>query len=179
MPSELKDRIAEALAESGKSKAELARYCQVAPASVTAWFNGKTKSLDAVSAIKAAMFLGVNALWLTTGKGEKAAGVGEIYEEESTPDGFVEIPEYEITFGAGDCFTPSYEEVTEIRRALYREDWLKNQASSQRTADASKCTAIAWCQFSLMATEYFATAARVRKSSMGRFTSFVMANPFV
>lgn len=69
MPSELKDRIAEALAESGKSKAELARYCQVAPASVTAWFNGKTKSLDAVSAIK-------------------AAGVGEIYEEESTPDGF-------------------------------------------------------------------------------------------
>ena len=30
MPSELKDRIAEALAESGKSKAELARYCQVA-----------------------------------------------------------------------------------------------------------------------------------------------------
>ncbi len=127
MPSELKDRIAEALAESGKSKAELARYCQVAPASVTAWFNGKTKSLDAVSAIKAAMFLGVNALWLTTGKGEKAAGVGEIYEEESTPDGFVEIPEYEITFGAGDCFTPSYEEVTKIRRALYREDWLKSQ----------------------------------------------------
>ena len=72
MPSELKDRIAEALAESGKSKAELARYCQVAPASVTAW-----------------------------------------------------------------------------------------------------------CQFSLMATEYYATAAQVRKSSMGRSTSFAMANPFV
>lgn len=127
MSTSLKDRISEALAESGKTKSELARYCDVAPASVTAWFNGKTKSLDAVSAIKAAMFLGVNALWLTTGKGEKKAGVQSVLEEETTPDGFVEILEYEITCGAGDCAEPTYEEVTESRRALYREDWLKNQ----------------------------------------------------
>ena len=109
MTTALKDRIAEALSDSGKTKSELARFCGVAPASVTAWFNGKTKSLDAVSAVKAAMFLGVNALWLTTGKGEKSSSVGEVFEEESAPDGFIEIPEFEITFGAGDCAVPTYE----------------------------------------------------------------------
>lgn len=127
MSTDLKDRISEALSESGKTKSELARYCSVAPASVTAWFNGKTKSLDAVSAIKASMFLGVNALWLTTGKGEKKAGVIPICDEDKAPDGFIEIPEYEISFGAGDCAEPTYEEITEVRRALYREDWLKAQ----------------------------------------------------
>ena len=44
MPSELKDRLAEALAQSGKSKIELARYCGVSHPSVTNWFNGRTKS---------------------------------------------------------------------------------------------------------------------------------------
>lgn len=127
MPTELKDRIAEALRDSGKTKIELARACNVAPSSVTAWFNGKSKRLDAVSAIRASLFLGVNALWLTTGKGEKEAGVGAVYEEDDVPQGFVEIPEYEITFGAGNCTEPTYEEASESRRAFYREDWFSRQ----------------------------------------------------
>lgn len=60
MPSELKDRLAEALAQSGKSKIELARYCGVSHPSVTNWFNGRTKELTSSNAMKAAVFLGVS-----------------------------------------------------------------------------------------------------------------------
>lgn len=127
MTSDLKTRMAEALQASGKTKSELARFCGVSQPSVTAWLNGKTKSLDAGSALKAAMLLGVNALWLATGKGDKTGGVTPISDDEPAPDGFIEVPEYEISFGAGDCAAPTYEETTETRRALYREDWLKGQ----------------------------------------------------
>lgn len=61
MTSDLKSRMAEALEASGKSKSELARFCGVSQPSVTAWLNGKTKSLDAGSALKASMFLVVSA----------------------------------------------------------------------------------------------------------------------
>ena len=67
MPSELKDRLAQALARSGKTKIELARYCGVSHPSVTNWFNGRTKELAASNAMKAAAFMGVNVEWLTTG----------------------------------------------------------------------------------------------------------------
>lgn len=127
MTSDLKSRMAEALEASGKTKSELARFCGVSQPSVTAWLNGKTKSLDAGSALKASMFLGVSALWLATGKGEKTAGALTISDAEPAPDGFIEVPEYEISFGAGDCAAPTYEETTETRRSLYREDWLRSQ----------------------------------------------------
>lgn len=124
--SELKDRLAEALHDSRKTKIELARFCGVSHPSVSAWCSGKTKELSASNALRAALFLGVNVDWLTTGKGEKFAGVESIHEEDDIPPGFVEIPEYEITFGAGDCSNPTFEEVSESRRALYREDWFRS-----------------------------------------------------
>ena len=49
--------------------------------------------------------------------------VGSICEEEETPDGFVSIPEFRVEFGAGSRFGPTYEEITEAKRAIYRRDW--------------------------------------------------------
>lgn len=67
----LKDRIAEALEESGETPAALARACGVSAPSVTDWLNGDTKTLKALPAIKAARFLKVSVYWLIEGTGAK------------------------------------------------------------------------------------------------------------
>lgn len=127
MPSELKDRLAQALALSGKSKIELARYCGVSHPSVTNWFNGRTKELTSGNAMKAAVFLGVSVQWLTTGKGDmKSGSVTALHDEDTVPEGFIEIPEYRVEFGCGDRCNPSFEEVSESKPAIYRLQWFRD-----------------------------------------------------
>lgn len=126
MKSELKDRMAKAIQRSGKTKAELARHCGVTRPAVSKWCNGNSKSIDAALAVKAATFLGVSAEWLATGRGElppEGDPVGAIYDEDEVPAGYVNVPEYRVEVGAGDCGEPSYEEETESKRALYRQEW--------------------------------------------------------
>lgn len=72
--STLKERMHEALNESGKNQSELAHACGVKPPSVNDWFSGKTLSLKAATAHRAAAFLGVNPLWLSEGRGPKRPG---------------------------------------------------------------------------------------------------------
>ena len=68
----LRERIAEAMHDAGKSQAELARACEVKAASVSDWISGKTQTMKAATAMRAADFLGVNVLWLTEGRGQKS-----------------------------------------------------------------------------------------------------------
>lgn len=67
--STLATRVLQALQESGHSQVELARACAIKPASVHDWTSGKTMSLKAATAQRAAAFLGVSMLWLTEGRG--------------------------------------------------------------------------------------------------------------
>lgn len=53
------------------TKSSLARAAHIDPASVSDWFNGKTKSLRGEVAIRAAAYLGVSSLWLASGKGSR------------------------------------------------------------------------------------------------------------
>lgn len=65
----LAERLRYALNETGRKQAELVAACGVKAASVSDWLSGKTKSLKAVTAQRAAAFLGVSLLWLTEGRG--------------------------------------------------------------------------------------------------------------
>lgn len=67
----LADRIKEALTDAGRTQADLAEACNIKPPSVSEWVSGKTKSLKAATAQRAAAFLGVNMMWLTEGRGPK------------------------------------------------------------------------------------------------------------
>ena len=141
MTTELKDRLAQALAQAGKTKMELARYCGVSHPSVTNWFNGKTKELAASNAIKAAIFLGVSTEWLTTGKGNMNDGiVSALHDEDDVPAGFIEIPEYRVECGCGDRAAPTFEEVTDAKRAIYRVDWFDDHAVSAKNCCRLKVT---------------------------------------
>lgn len=65
----LADRLDLAIKNAQASKSELARACEVKPASVSDWLSGKSKSMRAHTAQKAAAFLNVNPVWLSTGEG--------------------------------------------------------------------------------------------------------------
>jgi transcriptional regulator with XRE-family HTH domain len=68
---QLKDRIREAIEGSGKSKADVARDCEVTNAAVTHWLNGDTKSLKAEIALGLEASTGYRARWILHGKGQK------------------------------------------------------------------------------------------------------------
>ena len=57
-----------ALSNRGTNQAALAAACEVTPGAITQWKTGKTK-MSAAAAYRAAVFLGVNFLWLTEGAG--------------------------------------------------------------------------------------------------------------
>jgi phage repressor protein C with HTH and peptisase S24 domain len=65
----LSDRISLAMSESGMSQTDLATACNVSQPSVNDWVSGKTRSLKASTALRAAAALDVGVLWLTEGTG--------------------------------------------------------------------------------------------------------------
>lgn len=65
----LADRLTQAIENARVSKSDLARACNVKPASVSDWLSGKSKSMRAHTAQLAAAFLKVNPVWLSTGEG--------------------------------------------------------------------------------------------------------------
>lgn len=73
----LSDRIRAALPKgSGLSQSGLAKACGISRASVNAWANGKTDSIDGKFLTTAASYLGVSAHWLSTGEGPMLPGAG-------------------------------------------------------------------------------------------------------
>lgn len=74
----LSDRIRAALANgTDLSQSGLAKACGISRASVNAWVNGKTDSIDGKYLTTAAYYLGVSAHWLSTGEGPMLPGAGE------------------------------------------------------------------------------------------------------
>jgi phage repressor protein C with HTH and peptisase S24 domain len=71
------DRLQEALDDSGINRSELAAKLGIKPPSVTGWFNGSTKNMNAENAFNAAKILRVNLQWLLFGIGPKEAGAKE------------------------------------------------------------------------------------------------------
>lgn len=73
----LKERLEKALKGPPKrTKASLAKACGIAAPSVSDWFSGKTKTLEASNLLAAANFLKVNPRWL-------ADGIGPMYDSQS------------------------------------------------------------------------------------------------
>ena len=65
----LASRLNQAFDRDIHTQAQLARAARVKPPSVSAWMNGDTKELMAEPLLRAAEYLGVNAMWLATGEG--------------------------------------------------------------------------------------------------------------
>ena len=73
MLSTLADRLRESMQGPPKvSGLDLANACKVAPASVSGWLSGKSKTMEASNLLAAARLLNVDPDWLATGVGRKA-----------------------------------------------------------------------------------------------------------
>lgn len=72
--STLSERLKLAIERADVSKSDLAKACGVKPASVSDWLSGKSKSMRAPVAQKAAEFLNVSIIWLSTGEGSPELG---------------------------------------------------------------------------------------------------------
>lgn len=82
----LSDRINAALSVGkGLTQAGLARACGISRASVNAWVNGKTDSIDGKYLTTAAAYLGVSAHWLSTGEGPMLPGSGATAHTQAVP----------------------------------------------------------------------------------------------
>lgn len=72
--STLSERINTAMLDAGISQSDLAVACKIKSPSVNDWLSGKTKSLKASTATRAAAALGVSVEWLSEGRGNMRQG---------------------------------------------------------------------------------------------------------
>jgi phage repressor protein C with HTH and peptisase S24 domain len=118
-------RFKERLEQTGISKAELARRIGETPQLVQSWLAGEYDNLPAANRLaKLADALGVNFLWLVTGKGSPESNVISMAADTTPDPNFVTVLEYKVSFGAGAEQEPSYDELEETRLAAYRKEWL-------------------------------------------------------
>ena len=111
--------------EAKLSQEDLAKKVGVSQTTVSDIERGRNeKSADIVSFAKA---LGVEALWLANGKGSKYPDGTPTFNREDAPlEGLVFIPEYRVSFSAGNG-TIHYEEITESRARAYEEEWFRRE----------------------------------------------------
>lgn len=119
--STLAERLQQALAlNSSLSKAGLARACGVSKPAVSAWFSGATQSLDGLNLLRAADYLGVTPLWLSSGKGAM-----QVRAEAKLEGGL----------DAWDSGTPLHRE--DVALPLYKEVELSAGPGSQAAIESS------------------------------------------
>ena len=128
--SELRDRLADALAHANLNARELADIAKISPATLSHYKNGRSTKLSAEIAQKIADALGVNVEWLVTGEGNmiKPNIISlDNADSDKLPAGFVQIPEYKICFGAGEAEEPTYEEIQDCVPAYFRSSFFSDR----------------------------------------------------
>lgn len=121
------DRLNLLLAQKNLTHADLALAIGVSRQAVQKWASGRSAP-KGTNLAKICQFFDVTTEWMTRGEDHlqqvlKVESVGSYHEDDPTPDGYVAIPEYRITFGAGSDEPPTIEEEQNSRKALYRQDF--------------------------------------------------------
>ena len=132
---EFKVRLSYAVKKTNLTNAEIARRADISPQLLNNWLKKEDQdNLPAANLLtKLAEVLDVNPMWLIS-------GIGLITKSNVTPldnankpsDDFVQIPEYNVVCGAGDCYEPTYEEISDIAPTIYRRDFFKRHGINYR-----------------------------------------------
>lgn len=126
--SSLGKRIRYGLQKAGKTQADLCKYTGCKSSTVSMWCSDKVKNLSSENALKVSKLLGLNQIWLITGKGSPDANAQDIIaldDNEQPSDDYVQIKEYGVRCAAGNGCEPTYEEQTECVPATYRRSWFQ------------------------------------------------------
>lgn len=127
----LAERISAALSEAGMSQSDLATACNVKPPSVNDWVSGKTKTLKAGTAMRAAEALKVNFLWLTEGTGPMRDGLPVTprsrYIEDAEAAGFLPVRRVHIQLSAGVSGFSVEQDENDGLPIFFRADWFRQK----------------------------------------------------
>lgn len=104
------------LAERGWNGVDLAHASGVKQSTAFSILSGKTKDLKVSNLLKIAQTLGVSVESLLGIQEQKVVALDV---DELPPEDYVQIPEYRVKFGCGDCSEPTFEEANEVRPATY------------------------------------------------------------
>lgn len=121
-----------------------AQYLGESAATITNW---KSRGISKQGILKANEILGVNPRWLATGEGEMLATASPATlgkpvrahdEGEPLPDEYIQIPETEVRFAAGNGRTALFDEVLDSVPRTYRRDWFAKEGISPAHAHCFK-----------------------------------------
>ncbi|TWC18142.1 phage repressor protein C with HTH and peptisase S24 domain [Pseudomonas sp. SJZ085] len=114
------ERIARAIALSGKKKGQIAAECSVAPSAVTQWISGDSKSLKPENLYALATATGFRAEWLAIGT-EPERDIEEGPQPPSEKD-YALIPQYSAKGSSGAGYLNDH---VEVKGGLaFKRDWL-------------------------------------------------------
>lgn len=121
------DRLNMLLAQKGMTHADLAAAIDVSRQAVQKWASGFSNP-KGINLMKICQYFGVTKEWMVDGhEGADIEKIGEpvgaYVDGDPIPEGFVSIPEYRISFGAGSNEPPTIEEETDLCQAIYRRDF--------------------------------------------------------
>lgn len=127
----LAERITKAREAAGMSKSDLARSVGASPSAVSQWESGETQTLEGKNLVRAAVAMGVDAVWLGTGKGEMAPRpvlLGEerskaVYRTSTAQGEAIVVPVFNATGSMGPGM-PQPEHETVIGGMQLSERWV-------------------------------------------------------
>ncbi len=137
----LKDRIQEAMISANMNGKTLSELTGLTTAAISQYRNGKINTLKAVTANKIADALNVNSDWLITGEGTMIKPniiCLDNADADKLPPGFVQIPEYKVSFGAGEAAEPTYEEIHDCVPAYFRSSFFSDRGINPKNCKRFK-----------------------------------------
>ena len=136
-----KDKLNLLMANRHLNQAQLAAELSVSKQAVQFWASGRSEP-KGTNLARISQYFGVSTEWL---ENESETAVAQasvrsfIQGEELPPDGYVAIPEYRLTFAAGDDpGEPTWEEEHDADVAWYREEYLRSKGATPARCKRAK-----------------------------------------
>lgn len=123
------ERIAKAIAASGKKKGQIATECGVANSAVTQWLSGESKSLKPENLYALAQATGFRAEWIAIGTGPER----EAEQDSGSPSEveYASIPQLTAKGSSGNGYLNDHVEIS--GGLAFKRAWLKREGLKEHT----------------------------------------------
>ena len=122
-PSTLGERLKHALKVRNVKSQEVADFIGSNRSAVSLWISGRNKSIRNDYLLKICDYLKISPDWLVSGEGEM--DLPDTKESIENNGNYIKIPEYSISFSAGNGVEPTFEELEDVHAAYYPIDFFR------------------------------------------------------
>ena len=129
-PNTLGERLRYALNVRNVKSQTLAEFIGSNRSAVSLWMSGRNKSIRNDYLLKICDFLKISPDWLVSGEGEME--VPETDVNILNTGNYIKIPEYSISFSAGNGIEPTFEELEDVSAAFYPIDFFRRYNANSK-----------------------------------------------